>query len=1168
MVEQRLKRGELAAIVATSSLELGIDIGALDQVILVQTPFSISSGVQRIGRAGHSVGEVSRGSLYPTHGRDFLEAAIMARSIVEQDIEEAKPVTAPLDVLAQVIISMTGVEEWDVDELYNFLKCCYAYQKLPRKHFDLVIEMLAGRYSESRIRELKARVYLDRLDNRIQAKSGALSLIYHSGGTIPDRGYFNLRLQGSKAKIGELDEEFVWERRTGDSFTLAAQSWKITNITHQDVEVVPGRGQVNYLPFWKAEKENRDFHFSEKITLFLEEWNSRLDSPEFDLALKEIYLMDRAAISELKSFLLRQREKTGTDLPHRHHLLIEYGDIALENSGNRRVIAHTQWGGRVNHPLALALSGAWEEKFSCHLEVVAGNDSIMFLLPADFDILQLFDLVKPDNLERLLRKKLESSGFFGAHFRQNAGRALLLPRSGFQKRMPLWHTRLRSKKLFESVLGYENFPILLETWRTCLQDEFDLENLKQLLQELQSGKIKCTVVKASVFSPFAANLVWQQQDKHIYEGDSAFTGSISRLSDDLLKEVALSAHLRPHLDPRLVKEFKQKLQRTAPGYSPPTPIELLDWVKERLLIPESEWQELLEAVERDHQLDPKEMLETISSKLLKITLPGASVSSITAVELLPRVLSALQLNSKEAVLEPLLPATATDLNSFISQLKISWYNDEEAKEQLRSLTAEWLRFYGPLQATYVGEVFGFGAPVLQDITNILAESSIIVIDRFTLKSRTLELCDVENLETLLRLTRVKARPDFEAVEFKDLPLFLAMINGLTCKGESRYTLENILELLFGYPAPAQLWERDIFTARLKTYYSSHLDNLLQQSELQWFGCGRQRIGFCFASDMDLFNDNGADNEQWIDVESLFAHRRGGFSFWDILDSSGQSSEQLTAVLWEKVWQGKISNDSFAVLRRGLENKFKIENAPGNKGRIRGRTGGRYSFNRWKASRPFSGNWYSSRPEEYPLDALEREEVIKERVRQLFRRYGIIFKQILENELPFLRWSKVFRALRIMELSGEILSGHFFKGLPGLQFMTHPAFNRLKDDLPRDAIYWLSAVDPASTCGLKLDNLPGNLPSRLPSTHLVYHGNNLVVVSRRGGRILRIFVSPESPHLTEYLQFFKTLITRDYKPQKYIRVESINDLEVNFSPYSDELCRFGFVKDYKTLTLYS
>jgi ATP-dependent Lhr-like helicase len=332
----------------------------------------------------------------------------------------------------------------------------------------------------------------------------------------------------------------------------------------------------------------------------------------------------------------------------------------------------------------LALSGAWEEKFSCHLEVIAGNDSIMFLLPADFDILQLFDLVKPDNLERLLRKKLESSGFFGARFRQNAGRALLLPRSGFRKRMPLWHTRLRSKKLFESVLGYENFPILLETWRTCLQDEFDLENLKKLLQELQNGKIKSTAIKASVFSPFAANLVWQQQDKHIYEGDGAFSGSISRLSDNLLKEVALSAHLRPHLDPRLVKEFEQKLQRTAPGYSPPTPIELLDWVKERLLIPEPEWQELLEAVERDHQLDPKEMLESIDGKLLKVSMPGASVSSIAAVELLPRVLSALQVDSKEAVLEPLLPATATDLNSLTSQFKISRYKRSSCSASQRN----------------------------------------------------------------------------------------------------------------------------------------------------------------------------------------------------------------------------------------------------------------------------------------------------------------------------------------------------------------------------------------------------------------------------------------------------------------------------------------------------
>jgi ATP-dependent Lhr-like helicase len=608
------------------------------------------------------------------------------------------------------------------------------------------------------------------------------------------------------------------------------------------------------------------------------------------------------------------------------------------------------------------------------------------------------------------------------------------------------------------------------------------------------------------------------------------------------------------------------LQRTAPGYSPGTPLELLDWVKERLLIPEPEWLELLEAVERDHQLDPKAMLESISGKLLKATLPGAAVSSIAAVELLPRLLSALQLKSEEAVLEP-LPAATADPNSSVSQLKISRYNDEEAREQLLGITGEWLRFYGPLQAAYAGEAFGLGAATLREITDTLAESSTIVIDRFTVKSRTLELCDLENLETLLRLTRAKARPDFEALELEYLPLFLAVINGLTVKGESRDALKNVLELLFGYPAPARLWERDIFTARLKNYYGSQLDKLLEESELRWFGCGRQRIGFCFASDMDLFNDRGADDEYWLDIEALFAGRRGGSNFWEILDSGGSSSEQLAEVLWEKTWQGKISNDCYSVLRRGLENKFKIESGSGNKGRRRGGAGGRYGFNRWQASRPFSGNWYSLRPEEYPLDELEREEVVKERVRQLFRRYGIIFQQILENELPFLRWRKIFRALRIMELSGEILGGYFFKGIPGLQFMTHAAFNRLRNGLPTDDVYWLNAVDPASICGLKLENLPGSPPSRLPSTHLVYHGNKLVLVSRRGGRILRFSVSPENPNISEYLQFFKTLLSRDYKPRKYIRVEIINDLQVSLSPYLDQLCRFGFVKDYQTLTLY-
>ena len=292
-VEQRLKKGELKAIVATSSLELGIDIGDLDRVILIQTPPSIASAIQRIGRSGHSVGGMSRGLLYPTHGHDFLYAAVVAKSVIEQDIESVLPIECPLDILAQVIVSMTGIERWDIDELYAFLKTCHPYRHLSRRQFDLVLEMLAGRYADTRLRELRPRISLDRIDNTVHGKDGVLRLIYLSGGTIPDRGYYDLRIEETRAKIGELDEEFVWERRVGDTFTLGTQVWRIRKVTHNDVEVIPVDAKPGIFPFWRAEDLNRDFHFSEKILLFLEDVNARLDAPSLKEELCRDYLSGR-----------------------------------------------------------------------------------------------------------------------------------------------------------------------------------------------------------------------------------------------------------------------------------------------------------------------------------------------------------------------------------------------------------------------------------------------------------------------------------------------------------------------------------------------------------------------------------------------------------------------------------------------------------------------------------------------------------------------------------------------------------------------------------------------------------------------------------------------------------------------------------------------------------
>ena len=412
-VEQRLKKGELKAIVATSSLELGIDIGDLDRVILIQTPPSIASAIQRIGRSGHSVGGMSRGLLYPTHGHDFLYAAVVARGVMERDIESVLPVECPLDILAQVIVSMTGVEEWNIDELYVFLKTCHPYRHLSRRQFDLVLEMLAGRYADTRLRELRPRISLDRIDNTVHGKDGVLRLIYLSGGAIPDRGYYDLRIEETRAKIGELDEEFVWERRVGDTFTLGTQVWHIRKVTHNDVEVIPVNAKPGIIPFWRAEDLNRDFHLSEKILLFLEGVNSRLDAPSLEEELHRDYFLDDAAAVELIGHLKRQREATGTDLPHRHHLLIEHFDDPLNTSDRKQVLLHTLWGGRINRPFGLALQAAWEEKTHYHLEVIEKNDCILLMLPHEFSTADLFTLVTPENIERLLRKTLETSGFFG-----------------------------------------------------------------------------------------------------------------------------------------------------------------------------------------------------------------------------------------------------------------------------------------------------------------------------------------------------------------------------------------------------------------------------------------------------------------------------------------------------------------------------------------------------------------------------------------------------------------------------------------------------------------------------------------------------------------------------------------------------------------------------------
>lgn len=1273
-VEKKLKAGELRAIIATNSLELGIDIGALDEVVLLEAPPSFSSAIQRIGRAGHRVGEISSATLLPTDAPDIFHTAVLSGGVLTQDIEEVCPVISPLDLLAQIIVSMTGVETWNLDELYALLKTSYPYHSLGRRQFDLVIEMLAGRYAGSRLSELKPRIAVDKITNTAAARKGALQAVYFSGGTIPDRGYFHLRHNENGARIGELDEEFVWEAKIGQVFTLSTQNWKIERITHNDVFVTPARPGTAAPPFWKAEENLRDSHFSERIADFLEAAEELLENPEVKDFLENtriqspedvnrfsdfitakfsllnsgnhsfaIQSLDPPALERLISFLVRQREATGRPLPHRRHVLVEQVASGPGGYPGNQIVLHTIWGGRINRPFAMALEAAWEDRFGYRPEIYPGNDCLMLQLPHESTGEEILSLVTSSNYSRLIRRKLEGSGFFGARFRECAGRALLLPRRQIDERMPLWLSRLRSQRLLESVLQYEDFPILLETWRTCLNDELDLEGLGRVLSELESGAVTWSEAHTGRPSPMAQSVTWPQINQYVYMDDQLRSGKGSRLRSDLLHEIVSIPELRPALSSETAERFELKRQRLSIGYSPDSARELVEWVKERLLLPESEWEELLAAMQRDHGLEIESVTASAASRLARITPANAAAPLVVALENLPRLslgfnwdiltLPALRLNSGERFDTSLLQ----DLLSGIGSTEDA---NADRDEVFTTLLSEWLQFYSPRPMEFVRAALGLDRERLAGAVEALVDADRIVSGRLIENDVQDSICDSSNYEVMLRISRAAAIPVFSAMPIERLQPFLARWQGLVSP-ETEAGMDGLfrrLEQLVSCPAPAELWETEIFPARLKPYDLSWLDSIMQQSDLLWLGMPGKRVVFTFEPDLDLLQEEGrGDGLRAARLSSLFAgtshtppparslgHEEAGenprrllrlvppaakgirekaesnseesylpqngfeekegdeeftrlfsvpgarYNFSTLTELSDAGPAMLADRIWKEVWRGRVTNDTFASLRHGIENNFKVSDAAAVTARTsrRRRRSRRVTFSMWKGSLPMAGNWLRIQWPEREEDLLARAEREKERARLLLDRYGILFRELLQNELSAFGWGAIFRALRLMELSGEVLTGYFFEGVPGPQFISHEAFRMLQKQFPGDSIYWICATDPASVCGLRFEALKGKLPRRVAGTHLVYHGEKLVMESRRGAKTL-IFHAPEnSPHLQSYLGLLHHLLTRRFQPMRRILIETINGEDAAVSPYAEALkVGFDVSVDFNNLILY-
>jgi ATP-dependent Lhr-like helicase len=1146
-VEERMKQGRLRAVVATGSLELGIDIGSVDEVVLIGTPPSVAQALQRIGRADHRVGGTSRATLFPLHGMDNTEAASMAGLLGRKAIEESRPIANPLDVLAQVLLSMGCGVTWNLDELYAFVCGISAYHGLPRHHFDLVIAMLAGRYADSPVRELKTRADVDRVRNTFTTRGGTEFVLYQSGGTIPDRGYFHLRLADSKAVIGELDEEFVWERRLGDQFSLGTQTWRIHAITHNDVMVGPADPNQPMIPFWKAEEQNRSTETSFAILDFLDRCQDRLDD---DLADELVHQrgMDARTAENTVAFLCRQREVTGVPLPGRQRVLIECSKDASAPSENQQVILHTFWGGRVNRPLSIALAEAWERRHGTRLEAFASNDQILLILPDTFDPAGVFHLLGQAKLEDLLRAGLEKTPLFGARFRENASRALLLPRGDARKRYPLWLNRLRSKKLLSSVLRFEDFPILLETWRDLLEDEFDLPTLNAVLDDIAAKRTTLHVTRPTHPTPFSDGIVFRQTNYHMYLDDTPSGSARSNLSEDLFRDLFRGAAAQPSVPAPLVATFSAKLLRTHPDYRPGTRAEILLAVRELLLVPKpvfDDWLAHGPAEETDD--NPLDALATYR-------LPCASQPLVSDLADLPRILALRGCTGDETELANERPGQRSYLQ------KHSHRADEEGAADL---VAEMLRARALASSAEISAELGFSASELSPLLEELLESERIVAGLLVQGRDESVFCDAENAERLLRLFRAARRAQAEANlaarPLADLPLFLAEWQGLGSTTGGLESLQLTLDRLFGFPASASLWEEALLPSRLAPYYPSWLDTLFASYGLGWLGVGKERVTLAFPADNLLFSDSVRHQEDAPATAVLgkLSVAERGLGFFDLANALGLDTGSLAQILWLLAWQGAVTSDSFEAVRRGILNDFSAEKLTS--------LSGREGFRRWERSRPGVGAWQLVSRSKSD-GAMAHAELDKERARMVLARYGVIFRELLEHELPPLRWSRLFRALRLLELSGEIVAGHFFEGISGLQFATHQAIRKLAEPLPGDRLYIINACDPASLCGLGLPGLP-DLPRRIATHWTVFRGRDLVLTLEKSGRDLTVAPSPGDPVIEPALGIYPFLLGRQFNPASSLSVETINSQNAQISPYVEHLRRIGFVNEYRGLSLW-
>ncbi|TDC42819.1 DEAD/DEAH box helicase, partial [Actinomadura sp. KC345] len=821
-IENALKEGRLPAVVATSSLELGIDMGAVDLVVQVESPPSVANGLQRVGRAGHQVGAVSKGVIFPKYRGDLVQTAVVAERMRGGEIEELRYPRNPLDVLAQQIVAMVSMDEWTVEDLESLVKRAAPYATLPRSALEATLDMLAGRYPGDEFGELRPRVVWDRVTGVLRDRPGAQRLAVTSGGTIPDRGLFGVFLVGEKAsRVGELDEEMVYESRVGDVFVLGASSWRIEDITPDRVLVSPAPGQPGKLPFWHGDTLGRPAELGHALGSFTRELAGLPDGDARERVTAAG--LDAWAAANLVSYVNEQREATG-HVPDDRTMVVERFRDEL---GDWRMVVHSPLGARVHAPWALAIAGRLRERYGVDAQAMHADDGIVIRIP-DMDEPPGLDLAvfDADDVERTVVDELGGSALFAARFRECAARSLLLPRHRPGKRMPLWQQRQRAAQLLAVASKYPSFPIVLETMRECLQDVFDVPGLVQLMRDLSGRKVRMVEVETPEPSPYARSLLFHYVGAFMYEGDSPLAERRAQalaLDTALLSELLGQADLRELLDPEAVADTERELQRLASDRKARDLEGVADLLRALGPLTTAEAAERTLSEGGEAAVQVSRWLEELEATRRAIRVRIAGAEHWAAIEDAARLRDALGAPLPVGVPEAFLEPVADPLGDLISR---------------------YARTHGPFRAGEPAARFGLGSAVAVETLRRLAGAGRVVEGEFlpvetVTGPLTTEWCDTGVLRTLRRRSLARLRAEVEPSPPEALGRFLPVWHGIA--GGSRLrgvdALVQAIEQLQGAAVPASALETLVLPARVPGYSPAMLDELTSAGEVVWAGQG-------------------------------------------------------------------------------------------------------------------------------------------------------------------------------------------------------------------------------------------------------------------------------------------------------------------------------------------